>query len=544
MMLRKKIKNLLVLLLTVVIFIEPITVSAQKLTAKADSDASTKELLETSVILLEDVIKSQYNSKIQYIKDTCYENKFDSELTMQSIAQTKNPFSSVDYTELIAAYITIADNNSAICDIDFFDVELKEDYIEEYTPYKAYTYKETEDGKYKQDEIYYILEPTTIDKYIKNTDGTYSKVGTEDIVPETRQVKYYDALITFKDAEDIVAEYNASERSTESKLDEYISRLEILHQSGVSAEGLRESIMLNTSFGLELDGGALNALNEAITNTDDSNRLALILTGKTLIGNVPYLWGGKASHPGYDYTWWTINEDGEQKGLDCSGFVSWVYETAGYSNYNQLLSTGAILKNTETISESELQIGDIGLLNNGESVNHTGIYVGNGYWMHCSSSANTVTITQFPFTIYKRVTDLDEYTLSAYEEEINSDISVQSGEAYLLAQLVTHEARGEGINGWIACTQVVMNRVRSERFPNSITEVVYADSQFENVEEISSIDPPLGIYNVVIATLNGQLQMFDNTNVLFFRNPHSEENEDWGEYKFFTRINNHVFYTL
>ena len=42
-----------------------------------------------------------------------------------------------------------------------------------------------------------------------------------------------------------------------------------------------------------------------------------------------------------------------------------------------------------------------------------------------------------------------------------------------LALNIYHEARGESVPGQIAVSQVVMNRVKSSRFPNSVCDVIY-----------------------------------------------------------------------
>jgi N-acetylmuramoyl-L-alanine amidase len=50
-----------------------------------------------------------------------------------------------------------------------------------------------------------------------------------------------------------------------------------------------------------------------------------------------------------------------------------------------------------------------------------------------------------------------------------------------LAKVVLHEAGNQGRRGQIAVAEVVMNRVRSPRFPNSICGVVLQRGQFFNV---------------------------------------------------------------
>ena len=56
----------------------------------------------------------------------------------------------------------------------------------------------------------------------------------------------------------------------------------------------------------------------------------------------------------------------------------------------------------------------------------------------------------------------------------------------LLARLVQCEAGGEGDNGMRAVASVVMNRVRSPRFPNTVRDVVYAPGQFSPVRTKSA----------------------------------------------------------
>lgn len=54
-------------------------------------------------------------------------------------------------------------------------------------------------------------------------------------------------------------------------------------------------------------------------------------------------------------------------------------------------------------------------------------------------------------------------------------------ERQLLERLVECEAGGETITGKIAVVNVVLNRIKSEKFPNSILGVIYQENQFEPV---------------------------------------------------------------
>ncbi len=56
-------------------------------------------------------------------------------------------------------------------------------------------------------------------------------------------------------------------------------------------------------------------------------------------------------------------------------------------------------------------------------------------------------------------------------------------ESYCGAQNVYHESRGEPDLGMIAVAQVVQNRIKSTRFPDTVCEVVYQDKQFSWVND-------------------------------------------------------------
>jgi spore germination cell wall hydrolase CwlJ-like protein len=47
-----------------------------------------------------------------------------------------------------------------------------------------------------------------------------------------------------------------------------------------------------------------------------------------------------------------------------------------------------------------------------------------------------------------------------------------------LAENIYHEARSEGIQGWGAVGEVVLNRVKSPLFPDTVCEVVWQHKQF------------------------------------------------------------------
>ena len=62
-----------------------------------------------------------------------------------------------------------------------------------------------------------------------------------------------------------------------------------------------------------------------------------------------------------------------------------------------------------------------------------------------------------------------------------SEVSFGEGERYLLANLIYCEAGGESYEGQVAVGSVVMNRVLSSVYPNTITGVIYQSGQFSPV---------------------------------------------------------------
>lgn len=63
-------------------------------------------------------------------------------------------------------------------------------------------------------------------------------------------------------------------------------------------------------------------------------------------------------------------------------------------------------------------------------------------------------------------------------EEEQIEMEIYDGERELLAQLVRAEAGNQSLEGKRLVADVVLNRVRSSEFPDTITEVIYQEGQF------------------------------------------------------------------
>ena len=66
---------------------------------------------------------------------------------------------------------------------------------------------------------------------------------------------------------------------------------------------------------------------------------------------------------------------------------------------------------------------------------------------------------------------------------ISSSSSSSSSNVNLLAHLIYGEARGEPYVGQVAVGAVVLNRVKSSSFPNSIAGVIYQAGAFDAVAD-------------------------------------------------------------
>ncbi len=92
-----------------------------------------------------------------------------------------------------------------------------------------------------------------------------------------------------------------------------------------------------------------------------------------------------------------------------------------------------------------------------------------------------------------------------------------SSDLYLLARCVYGEARGEPYVGQVAVAAVVLNRVKSAAFPNSISGVIYQPYAFTCVADGQLyLEPNQSAYNAARDAMNG----WDPTNgCLYYYNP-------------------------
>ena len=98
-----------------------------------------------------------------------------------------------------------------------------------------------------------------------------------------------------------------------------------------------------------------------------------------------------------------------------------------------------------------------------------------------------------------------EIPLSVSNEEINFPKSISEKEMEYLRRTIFSESRGEPFIGQVAVAAVVLNRVRSPLFPDTIERVVFQSGQFEAVDDgqiwLTPRDPNLR--QTVLDAING-----------------------------------------
>ena len=131
-------------------------------------------------------------------------------------------------------------------------------------------------------------------------------------------------------------------------------------------------------------------------------RKAVIKFALSSVGKIPYYWGGKASAASYEKNGFGRVIEADYKGrvlrgLDCSGWVQWVYWSAIGKRLNGASSTATLIGEGQKIRRSELQPGDIIVRVGADS--HVVMFLqwagnGNMIVIHENSGANNVSVSE------------------------------------------------------------------------------------------------------------------------------------------------------
>ena len=83
------------------------------------------------------------------------------------------------------------------------------------------------------------------------------------------------------------------------------------------------------------------------------------------------------------------------------------------------------------------------------------------------------------------------------------DIELSDADRELLARVIWAEARGESLEGQQAVAEVIINRLASPRFPNTVQGIVFSQGQFKSVPYLKDAQPYQAQYEAIENALLG-----------------------------------------
>ena len=122
---------------------------------------------------------------------------------------------------------------------------------------------------------------------------------------------------------------------------------------------------------------------------------------------------------------------------------------------------------------------------------------------------------------YKEITIVREDSENKKQESTTSEPSTSESKDYNIeyfAKCVMSEAGNQDELGKRLVIDVILNRVESDIFPNSVNEVINQEGQFEVVmnNRINKVEPTDDIYNLILEETNNRT----NKDILYFRTNH------------------------
>ena len=416
-----------------------------------------------------DVVDQGYNRALEKVEQIIQDGGYDYDLSMEALINYAQSSAGYDVSYILAAYsASLQQQGTSEADMvakleavmdDMFPVTYEEKQQERlipvsYTTYQAVTLtvvtSQTQTGTidgtpqhryttesrtyYEPAGVQTSEEPVTTTAYNPVTvslpvysDGTvtgtseatyYEAAGSVTLNPETEIIRYVECTIHPFDESVIIDAFGIDEDATYDQFG--ITYAEAIDNM---AKALKMTLYGVASSGeaVELTDAELIAFVER--QNCNATRKYILSTGLSLVGKVPYFWGGK-SGPGWNEEWNTpkvVTAEGSSStgtirpyGLDCSGFTTWVYNTALGVNIGA--GTSGQYPNTVAISEAELLPGDLGFLaeSDGSGWNHVLMFAGYSetgerMWVHCSSGSGVIlnTPSYDSSIVLRRLTNVD-----------------------------------------------------------------------------------------------------------------------------------------
>jgi hypothetical protein len=284
----------------------------------------------------------------------------------------------------------------------------------------------------------------------------------------------------------------------------YDAQYELINSAAFNFYGYQTQDPLTEEQAQELLDGLTNAT---------KNQKYLIYIALSGVGRIPYYWGGR-TEPGWDEQWGNVWPPSENPsgpdvyyGLDCSGFVEWVYKTAyaetatenPMKNYSTLEMISLYTNNPSytLVKSTELQPGDVCV-----DAGHTGIFLhydetGAPVFIHEAGGrvGCVISTRDKAFTYFIRFTENTKAnlpwlfdarfgcTLAATADQLKqydlNAIGMDAATFEFCAQVV--EAEGNGTESMYYITQVIKNRRSSPLYPNTIMDILRAPLAFWSI---------------------------------------------------------------
>ncbi len=427
-----------------------------------------------------------YQVALERVDQLIQDGGYDYELSIESLIDEAKSASGFNAAYVLAAYSasmlqqgTSADDMTAKLDAvaeQMFPISSEEKEKERVIPLTYTTYREVtvtvvygqtfigivngqmqfrydvavRGGYYEPDGSITTLEPVTTTAYRAEdvtvpvyTDGRISGTtsatyyvpdGTETLTPSTETVVYLECTIHPFDQDVVLDAFGINP-------DAPYDNFGITYGEAISNMA---TALQKTLYGAQ--GGSQGGESVPLTDEEliafverqncNETRKHILSTALSLVGKVPYFWGGK-SDAGWNDEWNTpkvVTATGSSAtgtilpyGLDCSGFTDWVFKTAmGVSikagSWNQW-------DNSYAITEAELLPGDLGFMAvpGTVPVNHVLIYAGENedgahMWVHCTSGSGVVLNSPDYVSYYRRPINVD------YDAPVLSGTGLQTTE--------------------------------------------------------------------------------------------------------------------
>ena len=397
-----------------------------------------------------DVVYEGYNQSLAYADKLITDGGYDYDLSMDALVNYAQSSAGYDVCYILAAYsASMQQQNTGKDDMvsklrgcagDMFPVTAEEKEKEIPIPVSYYTYKSvtltvitnkvqtgTINGTpqyryetasktfYLPDEAHSSDTAVTVDAYKEvavdipvysggkitgtTTASYYVANGQETLSPGTEIIKYLECTIHPFDNTVISKAFGID---LNAKYDQFnLTYGEVIQNM---ANALKRTLYGSVGSGQTVP--LTDAELIAFVNRQNCNatRKHILSTALSLVGKVPYFWGGKSA-PGWNDEWNTprlVTAAGSSTtgtirpyGLDCSGFSTWVFNTAVGVDIGA--GTSGQYPNTVGVSASELLPGDLGFLaeSDGNGWNHVLIFAGYGesgerMWVHSSGGQGVI----------------------------------------------------------------------------------------------------------------------------------------------------------